>query len=106
MVEAMALVPDVVWSITGAATELLDMGATRVVIPGNFLAGVRAELHGRRGRGGPGRLRPQQLPRGAEPVRPDAQRAAAAGPYGAEADGKRQHSEHESEEEEERGQNG
>ena len=37
--EAMALVPDVVRSVTSAARELLDMGATRVVIPGNFPLG-------------------------------------------------------------------
>jgi hypothetical protein len=35
VVEAMALVPDVVRSVTDAARELLDMGATRLVIPGN-----------------------------------------------------------------------
>ncbi|KAG2635971.1 acetylajmalan esterase-like [Panicum virgatum] len=39
VVEAMALVPDVVRSITGAARELLDMGAARVVIPGNLPLG-------------------------------------------------------------------
>ncbi|RCV06985.1 hypothetical protein SETIT_1G207800v2 [Setaria italica] len=39
VVEALALVPDVVRSVTGAARELLDMGATRVVIPGNFPLG-------------------------------------------------------------------
>ena len=39
VVEAMALVPDVVRSVTSAARELLDMGATRVVIPGNFPLG-------------------------------------------------------------------
>ncbi|PUZ71378.1 hypothetical protein GQ55_2G308700 [Panicum hallii var. hallii] len=39
VVEAVALVPDVVRSITGAARELLDMGAARVVIPGNFPLG-------------------------------------------------------------------
>ncbi|TVU29428.1 hypothetical protein EJB05_20993, partial [Eragrostis curvula] len=38
-VEAMVLVPDVVRSITSAARELLDMGATRLVIPGNFPLG-------------------------------------------------------------------
>ncbi|XP_004955062.1 acetylajmalan esterase [Setaria italica] len=39
VVEAMALVPDVVRSVTDAARELLDMGATRLVIPGNFPLG-------------------------------------------------------------------
>ncbi|KAL6899636.1 hypothetical protein ACP4OV_006294 [Aristida adscensionis] len=34
VVEAMALVPDVVRAITAAARELLEMGAARVVIPG------------------------------------------------------------------------
>ncbi|KAK3154534.1 hypothetical protein QOZ80_2BG0191770 [Eleusine coracana subsp. coracana] len=38
-VEAMVLVPEVVRSITSAARELLDMGATRLVIPGNFPLG-------------------------------------------------------------------
>ncbi|XP_003572686.2 GDSL esterase/lipase At5g03980 [Brachypodium distachyon] len=38
-VEAMALVPHVVAAITGAARELLEMGATRMVIPGNFPLG-------------------------------------------------------------------
>ena len=38
-VESLALVPLVVKSITGAAKELLDMGATRMVIPGNFPLG-------------------------------------------------------------------
>ncbi|TVU29429.1 hypothetical protein EJB05_20994, partial [Eragrostis curvula] len=38
-VEATVLVPDVVHSITSAARELLDMGATRLVIPGNFPLG-------------------------------------------------------------------
>ncbi|TVU28709.1 hypothetical protein EJB05_20239, partial [Eragrostis curvula] len=35
----MVLVPDVVRSVTDAARELLDMGATRLVIPGNFPLG-------------------------------------------------------------------
>ena len=39
VVEAMALVPDVVRAVTTTARELLDMGATRVVIPGNFPLG-------------------------------------------------------------------
>ncbi|KAF8693707.1 hypothetical protein HU200_039124 [Digitaria exilis] len=39
VVEAMALVPDVVRTITSTARELLDMGATRLVIPGNFPLG-------------------------------------------------------------------
>ncbi|KAF8653351.1 hypothetical protein HU200_062323 [Digitaria exilis] len=39
VVEAMALVPDVVGAITDVARELLDMGATRLVIPGNFPLG-------------------------------------------------------------------
>ncbi|OEL13334.1 GDSL esterase/lipase [Dichanthelium oligosanthes] len=39
VVEAMALVPDVVRSVTSTARELLDMGATRLVIPGNFPLG-------------------------------------------------------------------
>ncbi|CAN6238430.1 unnamed protein product [Urochloa humidicola] len=39
VVEAVALVPDVVRSVTDAAREVLDMGATRVVIPGNFPLG-------------------------------------------------------------------
>ncbi|KAL6634023.1 hypothetical protein ACP70R_026694 [Stipagrostis hirtigluma subsp. patula] len=39
VVEAMVLVPEVVRSITSTARELLDMGATRVVIPGNFPLG-------------------------------------------------------------------
>ncbi|XP_025822125.1 acetylajmalan esterase-like [Panicum hallii] len=39
VVEATALVPDVVRSVTSAARELLDMGATRLVIPGNFPLG-------------------------------------------------------------------
>uniref|UniRef100_A0ACD5ZJ19 Uncharacterized protein n=1 Tax=Avena sativa TaxID=4498 RepID=A0ACD5ZJ19_AVESA len=38
-VESLVLVPRVVKSITGAARELLDMGATRLVIPGNFPLG-------------------------------------------------------------------
>jgi hypothetical protein len=38
-VEGMVLVPDVVRSIMTAARELLDMGATRLVIPGNFPLG-------------------------------------------------------------------
>ena len=37
--EAMALVPDVVRSVTSTARELLDMGARRVVTPGNFPLG-------------------------------------------------------------------
>jgi phospholipase/lecithinase/hemolysin len=39
VVEAMALVPDVVRAVTSTARELLDMGATRLVIPGNFPLG-------------------------------------------------------------------
>ncbi|RLN09493.1 acetylajmalan esterase-like [Panicum miliaceum] len=39
VVEATALVPDVVRAVTSAARELLDMGATRLVIPGNFPLG-------------------------------------------------------------------
>ncbi|XP_062217757.1 acetylajmalan esterase-like [Phragmites australis] len=39
VVEAMTLVPDVVSSVTSASRELLDMGATRLVIPGNFPLG-------------------------------------------------------------------
>uniref|UniRef100_J3KUI5 Uncharacterized protein n=1 Tax=Oryza brachyantha TaxID=4533 RepID=J3KUI5_ORYBR len=39
VVESMVLVPEVVRSVTSAARELLDMGATRVVIPGNFPLG-------------------------------------------------------------------
>ena len=38
-VESLVLVPQVVKSITSAAKELLDMGATRLVIPGNFPLG-------------------------------------------------------------------
>jgi phospholipase/lecithinase/hemolysin len=38
-VESLVLVPQVVNSITSAAKEVLDMGATRVVIPGNFPLG-------------------------------------------------------------------
>ncbi|KQK00237.1 hypothetical protein BRADI_3g48097v3 [Brachypodium distachyon] len=38
-VEAMALVPEVVQSVLDAARELLEMGATRMVIPGNFPVG-------------------------------------------------------------------
>ncbi|CAO2039540.1 unnamed protein product [Urochloa humidicola] len=38
-IEAMALVPGVVRAVTDAARELLDMGATRLVIPGNFPLG-------------------------------------------------------------------
>jgi phospholipase/lecithinase/hemolysin len=38
-VEGMVLVPDVVRSIVTAARELLDMGATRLVIPGDFPLG-------------------------------------------------------------------
>ncbi|TVU29368.1 hypothetical protein EJB05_20932, partial [Eragrostis curvula] len=37
--KAMALVPDVVRAITNTARELLDMGATRLVIPGNLPLG-------------------------------------------------------------------
>uniref|UniRef100_J3LEM5 Esterase n=1 Tax=Oryza brachyantha TaxID=4533 RepID=J3LEM5_ORYBR len=39
VVESMVLVPEVVRSVTSAAREVLDMGATRVVIPGNFPLG-------------------------------------------------------------------
>ncbi|CAL4887111.1 unnamed protein product [Urochloa decumbens] len=39
VVEAVALVPDVVRSVTDAAREVLGMGATRAVIPGNFPLG-------------------------------------------------------------------
>ncbi|OEL38696.1 GDSL esterase/lipase [Dichanthelium oligosanthes] len=39
VVEAMALVPDVERSVTSTAREILDMGATRLVIPGNFPLG-------------------------------------------------------------------
>ncbi|KAM0861938.1 hypothetical protein ACQ4PT_045583 [Festuca glaucescens] len=38
-VESLVLVPQVLESITSAAKELLDMGATRLVIPGNFPLG-------------------------------------------------------------------
>ncbi|KAM0844290.1 hypothetical protein ACQ4PT_057159 [Festuca glaucescens] len=38
-VEAMALVPGVVQSILSTAKEVLEMGATRMVIPGNFPLG-------------------------------------------------------------------
>ncbi|KAL6899637.1 hypothetical protein ACP4OV_006295 [Aristida adscensionis] len=37
--QAVALVPEVVQSITDAAKELLEMGAVRMVIPGNFPVG-------------------------------------------------------------------
>uniref|UniRef100_A0A0D9VI04 GDSL esterase/lipase n=1 Tax=Leersia perrieri TaxID=77586 RepID=A0A0D9VI04_9ORYZ len=37
--KAVDLIPDVVKTIVSAAKELLDMGATRVVIPGNFPLG-------------------------------------------------------------------
>ncbi|KAF0933582.1 hypothetical protein E2562_018826 [Oryza meyeriana var. granulata] len=39
VVESMVLVPKVVQSVISAAREVLDMGATRVVIPGNFPLG-------------------------------------------------------------------
>ncbi|CAL4886843.1 unnamed protein product [Urochloa decumbens] len=39
VVEAMTLVPDVVRAVTSTARELLDMGATRLVIPGNLPLG-------------------------------------------------------------------
>ncbi|KAF0936136.1 hypothetical protein E2562_038862 [Oryza meyeriana var. granulata] len=39
VVESMFLVPKVVQSVKSAAKEVLDMGATRVVIPGNFPLG-------------------------------------------------------------------
>uniref|UniRef100_A0A453P0L6 GDSL esterase/lipase n=1 Tax=Aegilops tauschii subsp. strangulata TaxID=200361 RepID=A0A453P0L6_AEGTS len=65
-VESLALVPLVVKSITGAAKELLDMGLPRG-----------------RERDGPGGVRRQRLPHRAQPLRTDAQRAAAAGHPGA-----------------------
>ncbi|EAY86633.1 hypothetical protein OsI_08013 [Oryza sativa Indica Group] len=39
VVESVVLVPEVVRSVVGAAREVLEMGATRVVIPGNFPLG-------------------------------------------------------------------
>ncbi|KAE8818079.1 acetylajmalan esterase-like [Hordeum vulgare] len=39
LARALSLVPEVVQTIAGAAKEVLDMGATRVVIPGNFPIG-------------------------------------------------------------------
>ena len=63
VVEAMALVPDVVRSITGAARELLDMGAARVVIPGNLPLGCVPSYLARRTR----RTRRRTTPPAASP---------------------------------------
>lgn len=62
------------------------MSATRVVIPGNFPLGCACRATSRRWtRRRPRGVRRERVPRGSQPVRADAQRAAAAGDPGAEA---------------------
>ncbi|PNT66130.1 hypothetical protein BRADI_3g07536v3 [Brachypodium distachyon] len=84
-VEAMGLVPEVVRSILNASNAMLEMGATRMVIPGNFRSGARRGTRARWGAaaGPAGGVRRGRVPRGAQPLRAGAQRAAAAGDPGA-----------------------